>query len=108
MTQGGDVAYAGQRPPLPEEFKAQPAEARPLVCPMCRKGDRLVVDIPITEHRYIRAYDVGVSTPEWDMGDEIGVTAPPAQTPTAIRCQHCNWKFTGDNPLKRLVPADAR
>lgn len=108
MTQAGDAAFIGQRPAIPEEFKAQPAESKPMGCPMCRVGDRLYVDIPVVEHRYVRVYDVGVTTPEWDMGGDAGVTAPPAPTPSAIGCQGCGWKYTGPNCLKRLVVLEAK
>lgn len=72
-------------------------------CPMCHLADQLAVDIPLVEHKYIRAYYVGVTTPEWDIGGDAGVTAPKTPDPTGIRCLHCRWSYTGPNCLQRLV-----
>lgn len=97
------AAIPTSRHEIPDEFKAQPAPTRDMGCPMCRKVDQLVADIPVTSHLYIRAYDVGTTTPELDYGGDAGVTEPPAPKPTGIRCLNCRWSYTGPDPERRLV-----
>lgn len=94
------------RPEIREEFKAQPAEAQPAGCPMCRRADQIVVDIPTKRHVAILAYYVGVSQPEIDEGDEIGYTDPKPGTYAGVRCLACNWAYTGPDAAAKLVPLE--
>lgn len=97
-------AIPGQRPLINEEFKAQPAPEQVAGCPMCHKADQLVIDVPTLTHYRIQAFYVGTTSAEYVKGDEVGYTESQREDIAAIRCMNCQWKFTGELPLSKLVP----
>lgn len=103
MTQPS-AAIPGRRVEAGTEFRAQPAEETIAGCPMCKKADQLVLDIPASVHYRIKAYWVGATACEFELGEQFGDTEEPKVEPSGIRCLYCRWAYRGANPLARLLP----